>query len=361
MVSIFDQTCLRTIFTMLRRVGINFARTLTRAVSLQGTSRLVIRNYATLEPLGDKTIEHNTKTETNRLLKTLHKFWDKADIKYNEATNHYDIQLDGKTMKTPLGFPLLIPADKKDLAQLIAQEWSNLGSAKVKPSSLPLTSLAARTIDLKRTNVSEDPELVAKVGLLDDVKYEFLRYLNTDTCLVFAPMDECDGKLRKRQDELYMPLIAEYEDFFTKWGKKQGLLPTPEYKVKLNYLDCETDGIRGNDQNLTTQNIVLNWLDTLPTADVVAIEKAILTAKSFLCGALVLRLNCGDATRMKELYQFNKDGPETYFHITVPEIVELGNMETIFQTAEWGEVEDTHDVDKVDWLRNLTAAALLCH
>ena len=26
-----------------------------------------------------------------------------------------------------------------------------------------------------------------------------------------------------------------------------------------------------------------------------------------------------------------------------------------------GEVEDTHDVDKHDWLRNLASAALVCH
>lgn len=315
----------------------------------------------TSTPLGvEGTVENNIKSDTNRLSKTLTKFWEKVDTHYNEQHKQYEIQLDGKTLKTPLGFPLALPESKKQLAYLIQHEWSNLPNLKIQTNSLPLTSIAARSIDLHNANKDEEnPDLVAKVGNIEDIKLNLLRYFDTDTCLIFTTLDEYNGTLRAKQDELYLPLIAEFEDFFTVYARNNKLLPSDDYKITLNYLDCETDGLRGNRQIITTQNVVLHWLDNLTIYELVALEKAILTSKSFLCGLTLLRSNVADATRQKEVFQINKDGDD-YFK-TVEEIVELGNLETIFQTNLWGEVEDTHDVDKVDWLRNLTSAALLCH
>lgn len=312
----------------------------------------------------DPSFENNIRTDTNRLEKTLSKFWDKVETKYNEDTSHYDVKLDGKNLKTPLGYPLSLPSEKKLLAYLIAHEWAHLPDLKVKTNALPLTSVAARSIDLihitKSGNANE--EQIAKIGNLEDIKLNLLRYLDTDTCLIFATKEEYSSKLRKRQQELYFPLIEEYNDFFTAYAKSKGnLLPSDNYKVELAYLDCETDGLRGNKQEITIQNIVLDWLNTLPIYDLIALEKSILTSKSFLCGVSLLRSNCSDPKRMKEVYQHNKNSPDEYFFRSIEEIIELGNLETIFQTEEWGEVEDTHDVDKVDWIRNLTSAALLCH
>lgn len=305
---------------------------------------------------------NNAKTETNRLEKTLTKFWDKAAARFNEETGQYDVCLDTKPLKTPLGNPLSIPASKKQLAHLIGHEWDNLIDLKIKPSTLPLTSMASRATDLAMVHEAEtvDKNLVTKIGDLQDIKYDMLRYLDTDTCLIFTTLEEYEGKLRQRQEELYRPLILEYEDYFTEFGRKHGLLPEPDYKVKLEYLDCETDGLRGNRQSLTTQNIVLAWLDKLPIYDLVAMEKAILSSKSFLCGASILRSNVADAKLQAELYQLNKKSEADYYRKTVEELVEMGNLETIFQTEEWGEVEDTHDVDKADWLRNLLSCALVC-
>ncbi|KAK7681314.1 hypothetical protein QCA50_015702 [Cerrena zonata] len=269
------------------------------------------------------------------------KFWETVDTEYNEATKQYDVKLDGKTLKTPLGFPLSLPESKKEMAYLIGHEWANLPDLKIKTNSLPLTSITARAIDLMSINKDGEPnnELISKV-------------------------DEYDGKLRSRQNELYLPLIEEFEDFFTKYAQSnepQKLLPSSDYKVKLNYLDCETDGLRGNTQAITTQNIVLHWLNQLPIYDLVALEKAILTSKSFLCGISLLRSNATNPDNVKNLYQLNKSHPNSHYFKSIDEIIELGNLESIFQTEEWGEVEDTHDVDKADWARNLSSAALLCH
>ncbi|KAK6464780.1 hypothetical protein DFJ63DRAFT_312070 [Scheffersomyces coipomensis] len=318
-----------------------------------------------VKPLGqDNTIESNVPSETNRLSRTLTKFWEKVHVKYDDKLHQYDVQLDGKTLKTPLGFPLSLPESKRHLANLIAHEWANLPDLKVKTHSLPLTSIAARSIDLTMINNQDsvNNEMIAKVGNLEDIKLNLLRYFDTDTCLIFTTHDEYKGTLRKKQDELYLPLIKEYEDFFTVYAKREGnLLPSDDSKIELEYLDCITDGLRGNKQSITTQNVVLHWLNNLPIYDLIALERAILTSKSFLCGITLLRSNVTDKHNLQHLYQVNRSNPDDYYHKSIDEIIELGNLETIYQTAEWGEVEDTHDVDKVDWIRNLTSAAILCH
>lgn len=299
--------------------------------------------------------ESNIKTETNKLSRTLERFWEKVDIIVSDA-GEYQVQLDGKTIKTPQGFTLTLPEVKKHLAYLIKHEWSNLPDLKIKTHSLPLTSIVSRAIDLTNCD-QQDPEQVARIGRLDDIRYNLIKYFDTDTCLIFTLEKEYEGKLRSKQNELYLPLIKEHEEFFTVYGKKHGLV---EEDVKITTLDCETDGLRGSEQSITTQNVVLHWLENLPLFDLVALEKAVLTSKSFLVGVSLLRSNSSDEEVIKNLYQVNKNGVDDYFFKTVEELVELGNLEIIFQTEEWGEVEDTHDVDKEDWLRNLASAALLC-
>ncbi|RLV92153.1 Protein ATP12 mitochondrial [Spathaspora sp. JA1] len=344
-----------------------------RAITLRLTSRIPsarcfavsARSWNRLDrPLGDRTIESNLATETNKLSKSLSKFWKNANIKYDD--NNYHVQLDGKTLRTPLGFQLSLPESKQQLAKLIAHEWANLPDLKIKTNALPLTSLASRAVDLTHVNydknVADREELIAKVGNIEDIKVNVLRYLDTDTCLIFATHKEYSGKLRQKQDELYIPLIEEYNEFFTTYARsKSGLLPHENDEIKLQYLDCEVDGLRGNRQTITTANVVLDWLDNVPVFDLIALERAVLTTKSFLCGITLLRSNVSHEENLQSIYQVNKQNAEDYYHKTIEEIIELGNLETIFQTQEWGEVEDTHDVDKVDWLRNLTSAALVCH
>lgn len=344
-------------------------RTVARRTIPVRSGLLVLRATATTlavpveHSFGDKTVENNAKTESNRLSKTMTKFWEKVGVAHNAEKKRYEVQLDGKTLRTPMGHSLSVPENQKQLAHLLAHEWANLPDLKVKTHQLPLTSLAARTVDLKHSEseaANGSEETAAKIGTPDDIRYNLLRYLDTDTCLILATTDEYKGDLRKKQDELYLPLIKEFEDFFTEYAKKHpDELMVPEDGVKLEFLDCETDGLRGNRQTLATQAIVLHWLKSLPLAHLVALERAVLTSKSFLAGAALLRSACCNPELMKELYQLNKNTPDDYFHRSLEEIIEMANLETIFQTEEWGEVEDTHDVDAEDWRRNLAAAALL--
>ena len=159
------------------------------------------------------------------------------------------------------------------MAYLIAHEWTHLPDIKVKSSTLPLTALATRAIDLSQQHLSDmKTEKAEEMLALEDIKLQMLRYLDTDTCLIFATNKECDGKLRKRQEEIYRPLINEFNEFFTIYAHNKNLIPRQK-SIELKYLDCETDGLRGNKQDETTQLVVLDWLNQLPIYDLIALRK----------------------------------------------------------------------------------------
>jgi ATP synthase F1 complex assembly factor 2 len=248
------------------------------------------------------------------LEKTLEKFWDKVGISEHKGKEPGNVvTLDGKPIKTAAGFPLLIPPSKSPfLAQLVAQEWGLLSSLKLKPYSLPLTSLASRAVDLQYS-----PEGAKERELATEL---MLPYLDTDTLLVFSPAKDSDGELRPAQEQRYRPVIAAAEQF---WG------------TKLNCLDCDV-ALFGNYQTADTRAKVKKWIDSLDSWQFVALERATSAAKS-LIGAMCLVTQ----------------------KLTPDEVAELVTMEVTFQTQRWGEVEDTHDVEHADIRRLLGSAYIM--
>jgi ATP synthase mitochondrial F1 complex assembly factor 2 len=318
----------------VRSARLTALRALSNAIP---ASKVAYRHFASVQPGHVPIQETNEKTETNRLEKTMAKFWEKVSVGTN-SDGSYAIKLDGKNIKTPLGLEMKIPQSKKSLAYLLANEWKSLPSLQIRPYLVPLTSLTARCIDLHEAQSTDDVEIKTKLGDLATIKALLLRYLDTDTMLVFAPTEDCDGELRKEQEKCYRPLIKNMEEFFTKFaddGKP----------ISLTYLDCDKDGLIGNLQTEHTKKAVTNYLDSLSTWDLAALEKVVLVSKSFMAGVTVLR-NA----------DYNDD-----FVLTVEELARLVTLETVMQTARWGEVEDTHDVDKVDIKRNIASAAIVAH
>lgn len=86
----------------------------------------------------------------------------------------YWITLDGRPLRTPSGARLAVPADRKILALLIANEWENQKEA-LKAPGLPMTSLASRALDGFMAAEGE----ATREGVLK----ELFRYLDTDTTL----------------------------------------------------------------------------------------------------------------------------------------------------------------------------------
>ena len=83
----------------------------------------------------------------NRAERLKSRFWKTVTLEPpSGTTSGFQILLDGKSIRTPSGRPIVIPADRELLATCIAQEWSEQGRL-LKPHTLPLTSLAARALE----------------------------------------------------------------------------------------------------------------------------------------------------------------------------------------------------------------------
>lgn len=86
--------------------------------------------------------------------------------------------LDGRPLRTPSGARLAIPADRKILAMLIANEWENQNQV-LKVPGLPMTSLASRALDGFHFPKDHDSDVNVREGVVN----ELFRYLDTDTTL----------------------------------------------------------------------------------------------------------------------------------------------------------------------------------
>lgn len=264
---------------------------------------------------GFATSESNVATATNRLEKTLEKFWNKVSVQDYQGGEGKVIALDSKPIKTPLGMPLVIPnvkQQKSRLASLIGHEWSLLTSLKIKRHAVPLTAIAARAIDLATS--AEGPAERQRV-----IEH-LLPYLDTDTLLIFSPLKDCDGELRPAQEQLFHPVIKNAEKF---------------WDVELRSLDTEVT-LYGNRQSEETKEKVLKWMESLDHWQLAALERATTAAKS-LIGAMNIITH----------------------QMTAEQVAKLVNLEVDFQTRQWGEVEDTHDVDHADLRRLLGSSYIL--
>ena len=298
-------------------------------------------------PIGiDKSVESNLATETSKLNKTRNKFWQNINLNSNVEPGYIHIQMDYKTIRTPMGNQLKVKNDQLLLAYLLKNEWNNLESLSSKSYSLPLTSLTSRCIDLEAAyQGGVDPKLISKCnGNRDIIIKDLLKYLDTDTLLVFAPKEELEGKLRKEQDSLYLPIINGIEDLLFTYLPNQSELKRE--KFKLRKLDSDIDGLRSNVQIDIIRKAATNYLKTLSYWNLAVFEKTVMITKSFICGILLYE----NAINTKLDISLKCD---------IEKIERLASLETIHQIAKWGEVEDTHDVNKADLLRNISAAYIL--
>ena len=104
------------------------------------------------------------------------------------------IQLDGKTVKTPLGQPLAAP--NKVLAEAAAAEWAAQGEDVV-PDSMPLTQMLTTALDRTRERAAVTDAL--------------LKYLDTDL-LCYRVKEPVE--LSKRQKEVWDRWLTWFDEHF---------------------------------------------------------------------------------------------------------------------------------------------------
>ncbi|KAK4939832.1 ATP synthase mitochondrial F1 complex assembly factor 2 [Elasticomyces elasticus] len=177
-----------------------------------------------------------------------------------------------------------------------------------------------------------------------------MRYLSTDTLLCWAPeknrhdpsqdttREQNSAKtLREKQIETARPIIAFLTTHVFPGVEvvpilgEESILPTPQPEM--------------------TREIVRGWIAGLPAFELAALERAVLASKSLLVGIRLL------VEWSREYEHLRKEDVKERFGIE--EAAEACSVEVRYQTSMWGEVEDTHDVEKEDLRRQLGSVILL--
>lgn len=174
-----------------------------------------------------------------------------------------------------------------------------------------------------------------------------MRYLDTDSLLCWAPPpdDPKDASLRELQERTAGEIIGHLNTHV--W-------PGVEIEPVLD----ETS-IMPKRQKADVRDVIQGWVMGLDAWELVALERACLAGKSLLGGVrLVVEWSEGSAGRAgREIAVDQGLGNKRLFG--VEEAAQAASLEVAWQTRKWGEVEDTHDVEKEDLRRQLGSAVLL--
>jgi len=206
-----------------------------------------------------------------------------------------------------------------------------------------MTSLAARALDIRNADVE------GKINTRDEIIKMLMRYLNTDTLLCWAPeksiydppqLEHREGSdsLRKLQIRVAQPIIAYLTTHV--W-------PGVEIRPIL-----EPDSILPAPQPEMTKDVIRGWLSGLPAFELAGLERAVLASKSLLVGVRLL------VEWSEEFARLRGDSGEGK-RFGIEEAAEACSLEVRWQTGMWGEVEDTHDVEKEDMRRQLGSVIVL--
>ena len=211
---------------------------------------------------------------------------------------------------------------------------------------IPLTSLVSRAEDIKAQDAAGNGTI--RNEIVDTV----MRYLDTDTLLCWAPEpqsspgsdQEQPGKngrresLRDMQIRTAQPIISYVSTYV--WPG-----------VELHAV-TDSDSIVPKSQPEISKAMIRSWTTGLPAYELGGLERAVLAGKGLL-GAVRLvvewssQFRDGRQNRMQE----GKFGIE--------EAAQAASLEVRWQTGVWGEVEDTHDVEREDLRRQLGSVILL--
>lgn len=275
------------------------------------------------------------------------RFW--KDVHVREVPEGYHIYLDARPVKTPAKSNLTIPKSKAHLAHAVAIEWDLLVSAQaaLKNHNIPMTSIAARAQDIAESESKGDRTE------RDKILRTMMRYLDTDTLLCWAPsknihegidMERTGGEsrvesLRDQQIRIAKPIISYLNT---------SVWPGVEIKPVL-----DENSILPIKQSDVTRSIISGWISGLPAYELAALERATLASKSLLIGA---RLTIEWSEEFRDMQKPAKEGEARF---GIEEAALASTIEVRWQTGMWGEVEDTHDVEKEDVRRQLGAAILV--
>lgn len=184
----------------------------------------------------------------------------------------------------------------------------------------------------------------------NDIIRTLLPYLDTDTLLCWAPPPEDPDQtlqvvpsLRELQIDTAEPIISYLTSNI--WP---GVRLAP---------GLDDGSIFPAQQPLETRAIIHGWLAGLDAWELVGLERAVLASKSLCIGA---RLLCEWGESFADVRKaLGSGGSQEAKRFGIEAAAEACSLEVAWQTGRWGEVEDTHDVEKEDLRRQFGSAILV--
>ena len=271
------------------------------------------------------------------------RFWKEVTVK--EVDGALEVHLDMRPLRHPQTKEVIrLPPSKPSLAFALALEWDAMTSTKqaTQHHHIPLTGLICRVLDIEVDDAADSPGGV-KAKIRDEITTSVMRYLDTDSLLCWAPpagqydlRNDAGESLRdvqKRQTDEIVSFMTTHV-----W---------PGVKIE-PVLDG--DAIVPQQQEEGVREVVQGWVSGLSPWEIAGLERAVLAGKSLIAGARFV-------TEWSEGPLKRPDPTGVAFG--VEEAAKAVNLETDWQATQWGEVEDTHDVNNEDLRRQLGSVALL--
>ncbi|GJQ09147.1 hypothetical protein GpartN1_g6655.t1 [Galdieria partita] len=208
------------------------------------------------------------------------------------------VSLDGKLLRTRTG--KFLESHCRELSLVVASEWEAQQS-RIRPSSMPVTSLLTTSIDLTKEHRQQFLKTL-------------LEFFNTDTVCIRASYPE---GLVLRQRVLWDPLIAYLSE---------------NWNIQIR----TSEDLFGISQDSESLERVYRYLESQSSLFITALHSATSTAKSLIIG-LALSEKA----------------------ISTKQAMEACRCEEDFQIQYWGDVEGCHDIDRADTFVRLTSASLV--
>jgi ATP synthase F1 complex assembly factor 2 len=258
------------------------------------------------------------------------------------------ILLDKRPIRRPSKAILNVPHHKPHLASALALEWDLLVSAQqaLRPDLIPLTSLVSRALDIS------DEDAAGGDSIRSSIVTTVMRYLDTDSLLCWAPEPSPDPpgyethvsrteSLRSIQQRTAVPIIAYLT---TRVWPGIEIVPDEDQLT-----------IVPRPQPQMTKDVIRGWVNGLPAFELAGLERAVLAGKTLL-GAV--RLVVEWSSELAHLR--DEDGAlDAREKFGVEKAAKAASLEVDWQTGMWGEVEDTHDVNREDVRRQFGSVVLL--
>ncbi|KAL7621467.1 ATP synthase mitochondrial F1 complex assembly factor 2 [Parahypoxylon ruwenzoriense] len=280
------------------------------------------------------------------------RFW--KDVHVREVDGAWEVHLDARPLRRPNTKEVVrLPLSKPLLASALALEWDLLVSVQQasKQHLIPLTSLVCRALD-----IADDDDAAAaassssssRESVREGIARMLLRYLDTDSLLCWAPPPGADDgppdgaeSLRDRQKRAAEEVLG----FLT--GR---VWPGVEIAPVL-----DGESILPKSHPEVTKQIVRGWIMGLSHWELAGLERGVLAGKGLL-GAVRLMVEWSEGFVGTGVGVGDGVGEKRF---GVEEAARLASIEVDWQTGRWGEVEDTHDVEKEDLRRQLGSVVLL--